>query len=120
MSAPSIATEPGVSTWCAAFSVMTVPPENTREIARRPCAAAATDMTAAATRHATRNRFIRADCTSRTRCVFKTVRPVPALQRHSLPQSPISALYSEGPVPVHLVNHPLVHDALVRLRDKHT
>src|SRR6185295_18744773 len=99
---------------------MTVPPETTREIARRPCAATATAVAAAATRHATRNRFIRANCTSPTRGVFKTVRPVPAFPRHSLPQSPISALYSEGPVPVHLVNHPLVHDALVRLRDKHT
>jgi uracil phosphoribosyltransferase len=29
-------------------------------------------------------------------------------------------VYSEGAVPVHLVDHPLVHDALVSLRDKRT
>ena len=29
-------------------------------------------------------------------------------------------MYSDHAVPVHLVDHPLVHDALVSLRDKHT
>jgi uracil phosphoribosyltransferase len=65
------------------------------------------------------NRFIRADCTrdGSAHPPFGIRIPGSAFRIHSAFRIPQCIVW---PVPVHIVDHPLVHDALVRLRDKDT
>src|SRR6516165_6057753 len=101
---PSIATAPGDSIWCAAFWVMTKRPTTMSDTCRAVCPAT---MTPAPRAHATSNRFTLFDCTARS-------------TRHALGISPTPLPCIVKPVPLHLVDHPLAHDALATLRDKRT
>src|SRR3954471_2200213 len=99
MSRPSIAIAPGERTRPAGSTVTTIPPEMTRETGRR------------------------AACTERTAATASTAAEMRSMDGRSYPFSPFPfaapVLYSE-PVPLHLVPHPLVHDALATLRDAGT
>src|SRR6266536_5629705 len=81
---------------------MTVPPVTTSETGRRACAE---PVTAAKATNA------------RVRRLICAILSLPSCL--SCPSRPSRPLYS-APVPVHIVDHPLVHDALITLRDKRT
>src|SRR6185295_9919441 len=148
MSRPSMATAPGDTTSRVAFCVMTVPPRTTRVTLRRTgCATRAASPRAAML--AAENGFIEPDSIARDSAPLFSPSSLPAFQPSSLsafqpfslpPFQPFHLpaflpsrlpaflpsclpafliVYSD-PVPVHIVAHPLVHDALVSLRDKHT
>src|SRR5215831_14411684 len=109
MRSPSIATAPGENILCCAFSVITVLPTTTSETLRGADCAAIAAMAAAA---------------RRTNCFTSSILIPNSQSRIRNPQSAIAnpfrpSLYSVA-VPLHIVAHPLVHDALVNLRDKRT
>src|SRR2546425_274303 len=81
MSAPLMATAPGVSTCRAAFSVMTVPPTTTSEAARRAGCAAATAAIASAT--ATNSFGIRGNCISPPAAATRNVAWRPASETNA-------------------------------------
>src|SRR5437763_7323429 len=112
MSRPLIATAPGASTRCCAFSVITVPPTTTSETARRLWAPTLSALTSTAV-PISRRFMLRPILSARFR------RGSPTITLARLPR-PHALRCIVAPVPVHIVNHPLVHDALVSLRDKET
>src|SRR5207244_6529700 len=114
-----------------AFSVTTVPPVTTSEIVRRAVCADTVVSAAPMSNTCAQSFFICAPIVvppSLARLSSELRRgglrrlaapsPHPASAIRS-PQRTAQPLYSLC-VPVHLVNHPLVHDALVSLRDKRT
>src|SRR5215213_417172 len=109
---PSIATAPGLKMFLAASTVTTVPPDTIIDTCRGAFWAAVA-TTKPATAINANDHFTRM---SRILWDLRYLAPPAPLA----PLAPRSLRYSSPSMAVHVVHHPLVHDALSQLRDVNT